>query len=342
MFRYIIRRLLTAVPMLLIITYLNFALLRLAPGDPTLFMFMARDTTGMSAMEVRDIFDVRETHRGREGEQDVGVREYQRDKLGLNDPIIVQYGRWLGKVVQGDFGRAMRSAELIGPEMATRIGVTIRLTVFATLLSVLIGVVAGTLAATFQYSWFDNLMSFFTYIVISVPGYLIATWSIILFAITLHWFPAGSMYNPRTGGDFWDRLYHMMLPVLAMGVSGSAGLVRWTRTSVLNVMRSDYVTVARAKGLAEGKLRSRHILRNALLPVVTIVGRMMPNIVGGSALYETAFAYPGVGQWAAVAAGQKDFSIMIAVITVTATIVIVSNLVVDVSYAFVDPRVTYT
>jgi peptide/nickel transport system permease protein len=326
----------------LIITYLNFALLRLAPGDPTLFMFMSNDTTGMSAVEVRDMFDVRESHKGREGEQDVSVREYQREKLGLNDPIIVQYGRWLGKVLQGDFGRAMRSAELIGPEMATRVGVTIRLTAFSTLLSVLIGIVAGTLSATFQYSWFDNLMSFFTYIVISVPGYLIATWSIILFAITLHWFPAGGMYNPRTGGDFWDRLHHMMLPVLAMGISGSAGLIRWTRTSVLNVMRSDYVTVARSKGLAEGKLRSRHILRNALLPVVTIVGRMMPNIVGGSALYETAFAYPGVGQWAAVAAGQKDFSIMIAVITVTATIVIVSNLIVDVSYAFIDPRVTYT
>lgn len=342
MFRYIIRRLLMAVPMLLIITFANFSLMRLAPGDPTLFMFMARDTQGLTAVEVRDMFDVRENLKGRETEQAVGVREYQREKLGLNDPIIVQYGRWLWKVLHGDFGRAMRSAELIGPEMAVRVGVTVRLTVLSTLLSISIGIVAGTLSAIYQYSWFDNLMSSFTYIVISVPGYLVATWSIILFAITLHWFPAGGMYNPRTGGDFWDRLHHLILPVLTMGISGSAGLIRWTRTSVLNVMRSDYVTVARAKGLPERVLRTRHILRNALLPVVTIVGRMVPGIVGGSALYETAFAYPGVGQWAAVAAGQKDFAIMIAVITVTATIVIVSNLVVDIAYAFVDPRVHYT
>jgi peptide/nickel transport system permease protein len=341
MFRYIIRRLLTAAPMLLIITFLNFALMRLAPGDPTLFMFMASDTQGMSPQEVRDKFGVRENLKGREGEP-VSVNEYQRDKLGLNDPIIVQYARWLWKVLHGDFGRAMRTAELIGPQMLLRIGVTIRLTVFSTLLSVCIGIVAGTLSAIYQYSWFDNMMSFFTYIVISVPGYLIATWSIILFAITLHWFPAGGMYNPRTGGDFWDRVYHLVLPVLTMGISGSAGLVRWTRTSVMNVMRSDYVTVARSKGLSERMLRSRHILRNALLPVVTIVGRMVPTIVGGSALFETAFAYPGVGQWTAMAASAKDFSIMIATITVTATLVIASNLVVDVSYAFVDPRVQYT
>ena len=139
----------------------------------------------------------------------------------------------------------MRTAELIGPELAVRVRVTVRLTVLATLLSVGIGVVAGSLSALYQYSTFDNVVSFITYILISVPGFLFATWVIIIFAIRLGWFPAGGMYNPRTGGDFWNRVYYLILPVTAMGVSGSAGLIRWTRTSVLETMRSDYVTVAR-------------------------------------------------------------------------------------------------
>ena len=342
MFQYIVRRLLTAIPMLLIITFINFALMRLAPGDPTLFMFLASDTQGMTAQQVRDQLGMRETYKGRAGEEGVSTSEFQRNKLGLNDPIPVQYFRWLNRVVRGDFGRAMRTAELIGPQLMLRIGVTIRLTVLAMLLSVFIGIVVGSLSAVYQYSWFDNIVSFLTYIIISVPGFLVATWAIIIFAISLGWFPAGGMYNPRTGGDLMDRLYHLMLPVSVMGISGSAGLIRWTRTSVLESMRADYVTVARAKGLRESVVRSRHILRNALLPILTIVGRSVPVIIGGSAFFETAFNYPGVGQWAAQAAQAKDFSIMIATITVTAVLVILSNLAVDISYAWVDPRVTYS
>ena len=342
MTQYIIRRVLTAIPMLLVITYVNFSLMRLAPGDPTLFMFLASDTQGMTPQQVRDQMGIREGYKGRGDEESVSTSEFQKEKLGLNDPIPVQYFRWLGKVLQGDFGRAMRTAELIGPQMALRIGVTMRLTILSLLLSISMGILIGSLSALYQYSTFDNIVSFLTYILISVPGFLVATWVIIIFAIRLGWFPSGGIYNPRTGGDFADRLHHLVLPVMVMGISGAAGLIRWTRTSVLETMRADYVTVARAKGLREGVVRSRHIFRNALLPVLTIVGRSVPFIIGGSAIFETAFNYPGVGMWAAQAAQAKDFSIMMATITVIATLVIFTNLVVDICYVWVDPRVSYS
>lgn len=342
MTQYIIRRILVAFPMLIVITYINFALMRLAPGDPTLFMFVTAETQGMTPQQVRDQLGIQEAYKGRGEDEGTSNRDFLHERLGLNDPIHVQYFRWLGRVVQGDFGRAMRTAELIGPELAVRVRVTIRLTVLATLLSVGIGVIAGSLSALYQYSAFDNIVSFITYILISVPGFLLATWVIIIFAIRLGWFPAGGMYNARTGGDFWDRVYYLILPVLAMGISGSAGLIRWTRTSVLETMRADYVTVARAKGLKERIVRSRHIFRNALLPILTIVGRSIPFVIGGSAFFEIVFNYPGVGMWTAKAAEAKDFSIMIATITVTAVLVILSNLIVDICYCWVDPRVTYS
>ncbi|MDE0633753.1 MAG: ABC transporter permease [Caldilineaceae bacterium] len=342
MTQYIIRRLLITFPMLIVITYLNFSLMRLAPGDPTLFMFVASDTQGMTPQQVRDQLGIQESYKGRGSDEGVSTSEYLHERLGLNDPIPVQYVRWLGKVLQGDFGRAMRTAELITPELAVRIGVTVRLTVLSTLLSVFIGVVVGSLSAIYQYSTFDNVVSFLTYILISVPGFLLATWVIIIFAIRLGWFPSGSLYNPRTGGDFWDRAYHLILPVLAMGISGSAHLIRWTRSSVLETMRADYVTVARAKGMKETVVRSRHIFRNALLPVVTIIGRSVPFIIGGSVFFERAFNFPGLGMYTALAAEAKDFSIMIATVTVIAVMVVLSNLVVDICYVWVDPRVSYS
>lgn len=328
--------------MLLVLTFGSFALMRLAPGDPTLFMFMATDTEGMTAQQVRDQMGIREAYKGRSDDESISSADFQKEKLGLNDPIPVQYLRWLSKMVQGDFGRGMRTAELIGPEMRTRIGVTLRLSIFATLLSILLGVVIGSLSAIYQYSAFDNIVSFITYFIIGTPGFLLATGAILIFAVRLGWFPSGGLYNPRTGGDFVDRAYHLLLPVLVMGISGSAGLIRWTRTSVLETMRSDFVTVARAKGLKETVIRSRHIFRSALLPIITVIGRGIPDIIGGSAFFEQAFNFSGMGKWTAQASQAKDFSIMIAVITVIGALVILVNLIVDLCYAWVDPRVSYS
>ena len=226
--------------------------------------------------------------------------------------------------------------------MRLRIGVTVRLTIVSTLLSLIIGLSLGSLSALFKDSVFDRLISLLTYILLCVPGFLLASVALIFFAFTLGWFPAGGMYDPIKGGGLADRLYHLVLPWLLMGISGSPGLIRFSRTSVLEVTGEEFVRVSRGKGLKESAVRTRHILRNALLPIVTIVGRTIPRMIGGSALYESVFLFPGLGLWTAESAANKDFSIMIAAITVMALLIIVVNLIVDISYAWIDPRVRYS
>jgi len=322
MLSYIIRRLLAAIPMLLIITFLNFALVRLAPGDPMYFMMMAGMDVATSAGETRLLLGA--SKGGAEGEEvdteQLTAMEAKRRELGLDQPVIVQYVRWLGNVVlHGDFGLSMQSYIPINEEMGVRIGVTLRLTLLSLVISVALGIAVGTLCGIYPNSGFDRIVSVITYTTVSVPGFLYATMFVLVFALLLNWFPTGGMYNPRGGGGLGDRIYHVILPLVTMGTYGSAGIIRFVRVSVRNVMQSDFVTVARAKGLGEQVVRTRHILRNALLPVLTIVGARLPGLIGGSALFERVFVFP-----------------------VTSAIMVISNVIVDVSYAAVDPRIRYS
>ena len=357
MLRYIIRRLLAAIPMLLVITFLNFALVRLAPGDPMAFMMIAGMDLATGSGETRMLLsasrgegDGEEMDEEQESvswrdkdEEQVSFMDAKRRELGLDQPIILQYVRWLGKVVlHGDFGLSMQSYRPINEDMVLRIGVTLRLTILSMVISVALGIAAGTVSGIYPNSLFDRIVSLYTYTVVSIPGFLYATMFVLIFAMLLNWFPTGGMYNPRGAGGLGDRIYHLILPLVAMGTYGSAGMIRFVRISVRNVMQADYVTVARSKGLGETVVRTRHILRNALLPVLTIVGARLPALIGGSALFERVFVFPGLGLWAANAAAAKDFSIMVAVVTVTSTIMVISNVLVDVSYAAVDPRIRYS
>jgi peptide/nickel transport system permease protein len=333
MLPYIIRRLLIAIPVLLAITFINFALIHLAPGNPVIFMMMQAGQTGqMTGQQVMDQYS------NLSGD----FLKQREHELGLDKPLLVQYVDWLGQIAHGDLGRSMINGDEIGPIMLLRLPVTLQLTVTSLLISVLIGVTLGTLTALHQYSWLDQVVSFLSYIGMSVPGFLLALLAISVVALHLEWLPAGRMYDAATGGTFSDRLVHMILPVLVIGISGSVGIIRYTRTSVLEVMREDYVAVARAKGLTEAVIQLRHILRNALVPVLTVIGHEIPNLLGGAALYETIFLWPGLGQWAATAAASHDFSIMMVVISVTAALIVLSNLLIDIVYAIVDPRISYS
>jgi len=330
---YILRRLLYAVPILLGVSLLVFTLIHLAPGDPLIFLMMRTDPTGGITNQ-----QVLEANNNLHGD----FLEKRRQELGLDQAIPVQYVNWLSQVAHGDLGRSMIDGSPIFPEMKVRLGITLQLTILSLLVGIVIGISLGTLSALYQYSWFDNLVSFVSYIFMSVPGFFLALVAIDLFALKLKLVPVGRVYDAATGGALDDRLYHLLMPVLVIGVSSSVGLLRYTRTSVLEVMREDYVNVARAKGLADALIRRRHILRNALVPVVTIIGHELPAVFGGSALYETVFLWPGLGQWAARAASSHDFAVMMVVITVTATLIVLTNLLVDVVYAVIDPRISYT
>ncbi|MSP13613.1 MAG: ABC transporter permease [Chloroflexi bacterium] len=330
---YIIRRVLLTIPVLFAITFINFTLIHLAPGDPLIFLMMQTDQTG--GMTNRQVLEANNNLYG-------DFMDKRRHELGLDLPIPVQYVNWLGQLSHGDFGRSMIDGSRIFPEMMLRLKVTLQLTMISLIFSIIIGITLGTLSAIYQYTWFDSLVSLVSYLFMSVPGFFLALVGINIFALKLKLLPIGRVYDAATGGTLDDRLFHLILPVLVIGLSSSVGLLRYTRTSVLEVMREDYVNVARAKGLPERVIRFRHILRNALVPVVTIIGHELPGVFGGSALYETVFLWPGLGQWAAKAAASHDFAIMMVVITVTATLIVFTNLFVDIIYAVIDPRISYS
>jgi peptide/nickel transport system permease protein len=331
---YILRRVLITIPVLLAITFINFTLIHLAPGDPLIFLMMRTDPTG-GGMTNRQVLEANSNLHG-------DFLEKRRQELGLDQPIPVQYVNWLGQLARGDLGRSMIDGSQIFPEMVLRLGVTLQLTVLSLMLSIVIALTLGTLSALYQYSWFDNIVSVLCYVFMSVPGFFLALVAIDIFALKIKLLPVGRVYDAATGGTFDDRLHHLILPVVVIGLSSSVGLLRYTRTSVLEVMREEYVNVARAKGLVEAVIRRRHILRNALVPVVTIIGHELPAVFGGSALYETVFLWPGLGQWAARAAAAHDFAVMMVVVSVTATLIVLANLVVDVVYAVIDPRISYS
>jgi peptide/nickel transport system permease protein len=329
---YVIRRILIAIPVIFAITLINFSLMHLAPGNPLLFMLTMQGTGSMSAQQAVSEFS------GLTGDF-LKKREHE---LGLDQPLVVQYVNWLGQIAHGDLGRSMQTGELIAPEMLLRLGVTVQLTIPSLIISVTLGILLGTLAAVHQNSWFDQVVSFFTYVLMAVPGFMLGLGAIAIVALQLKWLPFGTMYDPATNGALGDRLLHLIMPLTVIGISGSVGIIRFTRTSVLEVMRQEYVTVARAKGIGESAIRARHIFKNALVPVLTIVGYHLPGLFGGSALFETVFLFPGLGQWAANSASAKDYPVMMVVITVTAILIVLSNLLVDIAYAAVDPRITYS
>jgi peptide/nickel transport system permease protein len=320
---YILRRVLLMIPLLVGVSIVVFAMVRILPGDVATLMVAGGQDSGASARNEETIQAIRRS-------------------LNLDQPLHIQYALWLGQVARGDLGYSMQNGEEIAPEALLRLAVTVQLTIPSLVISVVLGVVLGTLAAVYQYSWFDQIVSFVTYVLMAVPGFLLGLGAIAVIALQLRWLPPGTMYDPATNGALGDRLLHLMMPLAVIGISGSVGIIRFTRTSVLEVMRQEYVTVARAKGIGESAIRARHILRNALVPVLTIVGYHLPGLFGGSALFETVFLFPGLGQWAANAASAKDYPVMMVVITVTAILIVLSNLLVDIAYAAVDPRIVYS
>lgn len=329
---YIIRRVLIAIPVVLAITFINFSLMHLAPGNPLLFILTSQGTASMPATQAMGELS------GMNGDY-LKQREHE---LGLDKPLVIQYVNWLGQIGRGDLGRSMENGELVEPELLLRVGVTLQLTIPSLIISVTLGIILGTLAAVYQNSWFDQIVSFFTYILLAIPGFLLGLGAIAIIALRLHWLPVGTMYDPATNGALGDRLFHLIMPLTIIGLSGSVGIIRFTRTSVLEVMGQEYVTVARSKGIQESAILVRHIVRNALVPVLTIVGYYLPGLFGGSALFETVFQFPGLGQWVAYAASAKDYPVLMAVVTITAILIVLSNLAIDIAYAVVDPRISYS
>jgi peptide/nickel transport system permease protein len=320
MLAYLIRRCLLAVPLLLGITVVSFVVLRLAPGEPEVV--------------------------GQELQAEAGsARQSLRQLYGLDQPLWVQYGRWLGRLARLDFGRSFApDGRPVLAKIAERIPLTLTLNLLQLTVTLGVAVPIGVLAATRRGSWFDRGTTLFVFIGFATPDFWFALLLMLLFGVQLGWLPVSGIrslnfeYLPFWS-QVWDLVSHVVLPVGVAAFHGLAGLSRFMRGSMLEVIRQEYVRTARAKGLSERQVLGRHALRNALLPVVTILGLSIPGLLGGSVIIETIFALPGMGQLFVQSAFSRDYPVLMGLVVIGATLTLLGNILADVAYALVDPRI---
>lgn len=311
---YALRRLLLAVPVLFGVSVLVFAVLHLAPGDPAAIMLGAQAT-----------------------KEDV---ERLRRDLGLDQPLVIQYLHWIGQVARGDLGRSIPLGRAVLPEVLLRFKATLLLTAGALAIAVLLGLVAGILSAVKQYSWLDRMSMGVAVTGVSLPVFWTGIMLIIVFALQLRWFPSSGMSSPY-GSGVGDVLWHLVLPAVTLGTASAAALARLTRSSVLEIIRQDYVRSARAKGLAERAVIARHVLKNAVNPIITVLGVQVGFLLGGAILTETVFSWPGLGSMMVRAIQARDYPLVQGGVLLIATTFVLVNLMVDLLYAVFDPRIRY-
>lgn len=318
MTKYILRRLIISIPVLLGITVIVFLLIHFAPGDPV--MGMIDPTQGSFSAELID---------------------RERARLGLDKPLPVQYVLWLGRVLRGDLGYSLITHKPVAKLIGERIWPTLQLTLSALVLSVVVGTAIGIISAVKQYSWIDYLTTLFSFAAVSVPGFFLALGLIFILALKLQWLPTSGMQTLGQPFSVGDRLKHMIMPVIVLSVTITAPLVRYARSSMLDVLRQDYVNMARAKGLREWVVILRHALPNALIPLVTVVGLRLPALFEGSVIVEQIFHWQGMGSLNIWAVLNQDYTVLMGLNMFTAILVLGANLLTDIAYAIVDPRIKY-
>lgn len=319
MTRYIIRRLLVAIPVFLGITMIVYTGIALAPGDPLMALVPFEQLQEATPEEVAAM----------------------RHSLGLDQPIPVRYAKWLKEFLSGNMGQSLKKKAPVSELIKQRFVNTLQLSGVALAVGLLVGITAGILMALNQYSWIDYLLSMFTLVQWSTPVFFSALVAMWLFAITLHWLPAFGMFTPGQEPSLWDAIRHMIMPATILGLFNAASWARYTRASMLDALHSEYVTTARAKGLKERAIVLRHVARNASLPVITMLGLSIPGLLGGAVVTETVFAWPGMGKLSVAATIERDIPLLMGCVSLTAFLVLVSNLVTDICYAIADPRIRY-
>jgi peptide/nickel transport system permease protein len=262
-----------------------------------------------------------------------------RENLGLNDPIYVQYVRWISASVRGDFGISFIDSRAVSDLILERLPSSLLLTATALLEAIVFGVAAGVVAALKRGSIYDHALGLLTAIGVAVPTFWLAILGVLVFAVQLRVLPTSGMRTLGGEGGLLDVLWHLLLPSFVVSVTFMARFARFTRSGVLEVLGRDYVRTARAKGLVERVVIVRHALRNALIPLVTVVGFALPVLVGGTAIAETIFGWPGMGRLAVDAAFRRDYPVVMGVTMAVAVMVVLSNLLVDLLYLYLDPRV---
>lgn len=315
MFQYMVRRILIAIPVLFGVTIFSFLIVNLAPGNPV-------------DMQVNPYAT----------EADIQTK---KEALGLNDPIHIQYVHWLVNLAKGDFGYSFSTYEPVLTMIVDRIGPTLLLMGTALVLAYIIAIPIGILSATKQYSWMDYFTTSFSFIGISIPNFFLGLGLIYIFAITFQIFPTGGMNTLGNEGGMMDTLAHLIMPavVLATGIAGN--MVRYVRSSMLEILGQDYLRTARSKGLKEFFVVNKHALKNALIPIITVIGVDIPMLIGGAVVTEQIFQWPGLGQLTIQSIGSRDYPTLMAINLMAAIAVLLSNLIADMLYSVADPRIKY-
>ncbi len=313
--RYLVRRLLLAIPVVIGVSMVVFMVLHLSPGDPAEIMLGSAAT-----------------------KEDLA---HLRADLGLNEPLPVQYARWMGHVVRGDLGRSLWMRRPVLPDVLDRFRATLVLTGTALLISTAAGVTLGVLAATRPHSWLDRLSGVAALFGASMPVFWLGIVLMVIFSLRLGWLPASGMWAPYGGGDARDLLAHLALPAVTLAAASVTIIARLTRSTMLEVLGQDYIRTARAKGLVERRVVARHALKNALVPIVTVIGVQAGYPLGGAVLTETVFAWPGVGTLMVQGILARDIPLVQGCVLVVALTFVLVNLSVDLLYAWLDPRIRY-
>jgi peptide/nickel transport system permease protein len=325
MLRYVLKRLLQAVPLLAGIATITFFIIHLAPGDPMDMYLEPR----------------------MQREMDPEVIELIRQKYGLDQPVHVQYVKWLGNLVQGDLGESFRHRRPVAELIAERVPYTLQLSILALLFDAVFGIALGIVSAVKQYSLLDKTVTVSSLIIYSVPGFWLALMLVMVFSVNLGWFPTSQTRSLdyemlSLWGRIGDRLWHLVLPVFVLGVASAASTARYMRNRLLEVLSEEYVLAARARGFREKTVVLKHALRNAMIPILTIYGMSLPFLLGGAVLIENVFAWPGLGKLGVEAVGGRDYPVILATTMMSAVLVVLGNLMADVTYAAVDPRISFS
>ena len=314
MWKYVAKKILLALPVLLGITLIDYLIMCLA-GSPLDMMISPRATQGAVAMKAQ--------------------------QLGLDQPVLVQYLSWLGQLFQGNLGYSYKSyqpvAEMIGSQMAP----TLLLMGVSLVLGLLIAVPAGIYSAIHRYQKRDFAVVTASFFGSSIPGFFLALILIYVFNVRLGWLPSSGMFTPGTGGDFWDMVRHLIMPAVVLAVSVAGSNIRYIRSAMLEILEMDYLRTAKAKGIGRFLVINKHALRNALLPIVTVIGMQIPTLFGGAVIIEQIFSWPGLGLVTMNAITGRDYPVIMGVCLLSAVVVQVSNLLTDIVYALVDPTIKY-
>ena len=320
---YALRRILQTIPILFIISILLFLMVRSAPGGP---LTAARRNPNISKEQIEVI----------------------EEQLGLNDPLPVQYGRWLGDMLKGDMGDSIKFRRPVADMIGERIPNTLVLVGASFFVTLLLAIPIGIFSARKPYSPFDYFMTTVTFIGQAIPVYWLGLGLIVVFYITLKnpftgdpLFPVGGMNSRGQEGNLLDTLWHLVLPVTALSLGWFAWYSRFLRSSMMDVLHEDYVRTARAKGLGERGVYFKHALRNAILPLVTLIALDLPSLFAGALFVETIFSWPGMGRLFWDAAKGRDYPVLLGVVMITAVLIIVCNILADLAYGWLNPQVKY-